>query len=157
MSLRMSIKPPRVAVRAVILHEERLLLVNAFPGTQSDLWCAPGGGVHPHSALPDNLRREVAEETGLQINVGAPCLVNEFHAPEMKFHQIDIYFRCHIVSGRLSDDWRDPEGVVTRRQFFSRDQMASIRVKPDSLAQVAWDARADAPAILYDPLESLVR
>ncbi|MGR3571720.1 NUDIX domain-containing protein [Brevirhabdus sp.] len=153
----MSIKPPRVAVRAVILHEARLLLVNAFPGTQSDLWCAPGGGVHSHSALPDNLRREVAEETGLQIAVGAPCLVNEFHAPEMKFHQIDIYFRCDIVSGRLSDDWRDPEGIVTRRQFFSRDQMASIRVKPDSLAQVAWDARGDAPAILYDPLEPLLR
>ena len=141
---------PRLAVRAIILNEDRLLLVNAFPGPQSDLWCAPGGGVQRGASLPDNLRREVAEETGLEIAVGPPCLVNEFHQPGGDFHQVEIFFRCRILSGELHDGWRDPESIVTRRRFFARDEIAVIRLKPDSLVRVAW-----ARGIAYDPLEPI--
>lgn len=143
---------PRIAVRALILHENRLLLVNAWPGGKSDLWCAPGGGVERGASLPDNLAREVHEETGLRVSVGDPCLVNEFHDPAGSFHQVDVYFRCSITSGTLSSDWKDPEGIVTERRFFSRDDMGAIRFKPDSLPGVAW-----GEGLLYDPLEPIVR
>lgn len=146
-------RPVRLAVRALILHDNRLLLVNAFPGGVSDLWCAPGGGVDPHASLPDNLVREVHEETGLTIDVGAPCMVNEFHEPTRDFHQVDVYFRCRITAGTLDNGWIDPEAVVTERRFFSRAEMAALRFKPDSLADVAWDAGR----IHYDALERLVR
>jgi len=142
----------RLAVRALILHDGRLLVVNAYPGGESDLWCAPGGGVEPHASLPENLRREVHEETGLGIAVGGPCLVNEFHLPGGDFHQVDIYFRCTLVAGILDDGWRDPAGVVHSRRFVSRDELSRLRHKPDSLAAAAW---GDAP--LYDPLEALIR
>ncbi|MDO9524722.1 MAG: NUDIX hydrolase [Gemmobacter sp.] len=143
---------PRLAARALILNEDRLLLVNAYPGGMSDLWCAPGGGVHAGTSLPDNLAREVHEETGLIVAVGEPALVNEFHDPASGFHQVDLYFRCTIIGGTLSDDWQDPEGVVTARRLFSRDQMAGIRFKPDSLPFAAWDGD-----ITYDPLELIVK
>lgn len=146
-----SMKHPRLAVRALILHENRLLLVNAYPGGISDLWCAPGGGVDPGTSLPDNLHREIHEETGLGISIGAPCLVNEFHDPERGFHQVDIYFRCSIINGTLGA-WTDPEGVVTERRFFTRAELQAIRFKPDSLPQVAWDG-----GFSYDPLELILR
>ena len=60
-------RSPRVATRALILHQGRLLLVNAYPGGRSDLWCAPGGGAEPGQSLPTNLMREVMEETGWHI------------------------------------------------------------------------------------------
>ena len=144
---------PRLAVRGLILHENRLLLVNAWPGATSDLWCAPGGGVEPGTSLPENLAREVHEETGLTVEVGAPALINEFHDPAGSFHQVDLYFRCRITGGALSDDWEDPEGVVDRRRFVSRDEMGALRFKPDSLPAVAWDEGG----ISYDPLEPIVR
>lgn len=144
---------PRLAVRALIMQHDRLLLVNAFPGDTDDLWCAPGGGVDKNTSLPENLAREVWEETGLTISVGAPCLVNEFHNPEDRFHQVDLYFRCEVVDGVLDDAWQDPEAIVTRRRFFSRGEMAHIRFKPDSLPDVAWGAGG----ISYDPLERLVK
>ncbi|WP_104019886.1 NUDIX domain-containing protein [Roseovarius nitratireducens] len=142
---------PRLAVRAVIVEDGRLLLVNAFRDAASALWCAPGGGVETHASLPENLIREVHEETGLVIAVGAPCLVNEFHAPESGFHQVEVFFRCRLVSGALRDDWCDPEGVVSRRSWVTREEMAALRVKPDSLARVAF-----ARGMGYDPLERLV-
>lgn len=143
---------PRLAVRALILHQDQLLLVNAWGGGVSDLWTAPGGGVDRGMSLPANLIREVHEETGLTISVGPPCLVNEFHDPRGSFHQVDIYFRAKIESGMLDDNWQDPEGVVTARRFFTRDALAGIRLKPDSLAQVAWE-----DTVHYDPLEPIVK
>lgn len=143
----------RIATRAIILHNDRLLLVNAWKG-RSDLWCAPGGGAELHSSLPDNLIREVMEETGLTVRVGAPCLINEFHDPHGDFHQTDIYFRCEITAGEIGDNWIDPEGIVTRRKWATRDEVRRLRVKPDSLAAVAW---GEVGAITYDPLEPIVR
>ncbi len=143
---------PRIAVRALILKNQKLLLVNAYPDGQSDLWCAPGGGVETHRSLPDNLVREVREETGLTVTVGSPALVNEFHDPERGFHQIDIYFRC-IATDPMPRQWIDPEGIVTERRFFSRNELHDIRYKPESLMSVAWNTSA---GIAYDPLELLV-
>ncbi len=143
--------PIRIAVRAVIVENARLLLVNAYPGSQSDLWCAPGGGVEAHSSLPDNLAREVYEETGLRITVGAPCLVNEFHDPDAGFHQVEVFFRCRVAQGALTDNWRDPEGVVDQRKWFTKAELGTIRLKPDSLAKIAF-----SDGIAYDPLEQIV-
>lgn len=144
--------PPRLAARALILHNNRLLMVNAYPKGRGNLWCAPGGGVERGASLPDNLKREIHEETGLTIAVGAPCLINEFHDPDGTFHQVDIYFRCSVTAGVLSDAWRDPENIVTRRRFVSRAELAQLPHKPDSLARAAW-----SNALLYDPLEAIVK
>lgn len=141
----------RLAVRAVILQADRLLLVNAYPGDQSDLWCAPGGGVDPHTSLPENLKREVHEETGLTIEVGAPCLINEFHDPDRGFHQVDLFFRAKIVAGTLQEDWQDPEDIVHSHRFFTKEELAGIRLKPDSLPHVAFQR-----GFGYDPLEQIV-
>ena len=147
----MSSRKPRLAVRALILQGDRLLLVNAWAGGVSDLWCAPGGGVEPGASLPENLAREVREETGLTVSVGAPALVNEFHDPATGFHQVDLFFRCQVVAGVVDPGWIDPERVVHTRRLFSRDEMAAIRCKPDSLPQAAWGRGCS-----YDPLEVIV-
>jgi ADP-ribose pyrophosphatase YjhB (NUDIX family) len=144
---------PRLAVRAIILHDRRLLLVNAWRGSDA-LWCAPGGGVELHQPLAQALRREVHEETGLDVDVGQLCLVNEFHDPLGTFHQVDIYFRCTVTAGMSGQAWIDPAGIVTHRRWVTRAEMAKLRVKPDSLAAVAWQD-ADAPDL--DPLEPILR
>ncbi len=142
----------RLAVRGVLVVEGRLLLVNAWPGGQSPLWCAPGGGVEPGASLPDNLARELREETGLAVRVGAPCLVNEFHDPARGFHQVEVFFRLALdgpaeVHG---PGWADPDGVVDRHLWVARDEMAGLMVKPDSLRSLPWE-----PGLAYDPLEPI--
>ncbi|KIT17517.1 NUDIX domain-containing protein [Jannaschia aquimarina] len=146
--------PIRLATRAILMHRDRLLMVNAYPAHRgSDLWCAPGGGAERHQSMPDNLAREVQEETGLTIAVGEPCLLNEFHDPDRGFHQVEVFFRCRLIDGALSEDWTDPEAVVTDRQWFSRGEMDLIRFRPSALPSVAWQ---DPGAPAYDPLERIV-
>ena len=142
---------PRLAVRAVILQDDRLLLVNAYAG-RDDLWCAPGGGVERGTSLPDNLMREVREETGLTVRIGQPCLVNEFHDPAGSFHQVEVFFRCTLIEGALSEAWLDPEGIVTERRFFTRAEAGALTLKPSSLPDVAW-----GQGFGYDPLERILR
>ncbi|MEY1556763.1 NUDIX domain-containing protein [Yoonia sp. R2331] len=146
-------RPIRLATRALIMRHNRLLLVNAYRGS-GELWCAPGGGAEPHHSLPDNLIREVMEETGLTITVGSVALVNEFHDPDGSFHQVDIYFHCTVTDGDISASHVDPEGVVNQHRWVTRSELSALRVKPDSLAAVAW---GDPSAPLYDPLEPIVR
>jgi 8-oxo-dGTP diphosphatase len=143
---------PRLAVRGILLIDNKLLLVNAWPGGRGDLWCAPGGGVNRGASLHDNLIREMYEETGLNVSVGDPCLVNEFHDPKGTFHQVDIYFRCTVVAGTLDPAWADPEGVVINRRLVTRAELSTINAKPDSLGDAAWGT-----SLLYDPLEPILR
>ena len=126
-------------------------MVNAYPGAQSDLWCLPGGGVEPGQSLPENLIREVAEETGLSITVGAPILVNEFHDPASGWHQVELIFRAALAPGGVIA-LNDPAGVVNRIRWVVRGDLADLRHKPDSLADAVWGGGA----AIYDPLEPIV-
>jgi 8-oxo-dGTP diphosphatase len=141
-------RPVRVAARALILIDGRVLLVNAYPGFQKQLWCAPGGGCTPGEPMTETLRREVWEETGLEIRPGALAGVSEFHNPVEGFHQVDLFFHTS-VTGQVDPDWRDPEGVVSRRHLAAQDELTRMRHKPDHLAAMAFDA---GPA-LYHGLE----
>lgn len=66
------VTPPRLrqAARALVLDEgDSLLLVN-FPWEGLDLpggfWACPGGGIDPGESAEEALRRELAEELGLE-------------------------------------------------------------------------------------------
>ncbi|WP_424932677.1 NUDIX domain-containing protein [Amaricoccus macauensis] len=144
---------PRLAVRAIIVEAGRFLLVNAYPDKVSDLWCAPGGGVEAHASLPDNLAREVREETGLLVTPGRLLAVSEFHSEASGFHQVELFFAATPVSTALDPAWADPEGIVTERQWFSPAELGGVRFKPDFLPQLAFDPPAHA---IYDPLEPMI-
>ncbi len=149
----MRLKSPRIAARGIVMHDNRLLLVNAYPDGQSDLWCAPGGGQEPGTSLPETVAREIHEETGLQVSVGAMCLVNEFHDPANGFHQVEVFFHCTVNDPEFDPSWRDPEDIVTERGWFTQDDLETIRFKPDRLFDLAFTNFAPQ----YDPLEEIVR
>lgn len=150
----MAKKTPRLAVRAVLVHEGRILLVNAWPAGRSRLLCAPGGGVEPGASLPENLTREVYEETGLNVEVGLPCLINEFHDPRSGFHQVEVFFHCHLRgSATVDPNWQDKEDIVSEHVWASPEDFAHLLVKPDSLRDLAFSAR---DGLSYDALEKIL-
>lgn len=130
----------------------KLCLVNAWPEGKGDILCCPGGGVEPKSSLPDNLKREVWEETGIQIDVGAPCLVNEFHDPGSDYHQTEVFFHASVLNEPPAE-WTDREGIVTDIRWVTEAEIATLRARPASLAAVAWGGAS----MIYDPLEPILR
>jgi ADP-ribose pyrophosphatase YjhB (NUDIX family) len=145
---------PRLAVRALLLDAGRLLLVNAYPGDESDLWCVPGGGVERGLSLEENLRREVREETGFEIAPGRLLCVSEFHDPAADFHQVDLIYAARLLGPAQGATLLDPDGVVNRLRWVDAAELAALRFKPDSLAQLAFGPEGP---VVHDPLELLIR
>ncbi|SDE15783.1 ADP-ribose pyrophosphatase YjhB, NUDIX family [Paracoccus isoporae] len=145
---------PRLAVRAAILRGDRLLVVNAYPPEYgSDLWCLPGGGAEAGQSLHENLIREVMEETGLSITVGAIILVNEFKDSKAGFHQVDLIHRATLSEGDGSAMvLADPEGVVDRARWVTRSELAKLHHRPRLLARAVWSDHA----AWHDPMEETI-
>jgi ADP-ribose pyrophosphatase YjhB (NUDIX family) len=143
---------PRLAVRAVIVADRRLLLVNAYPGERSDLWCAPGGGVERGASLTANLVREVREETGLRIRPGRLIGVSEFHNPDTGFHQVELLYRVRLLDPPETAVPDDPDAVVNRLRWADQAEAATLRIKPDSLPRLAFGRLR---AVLHETLERM--
>ena len=62
---------PTIAVGAICVRDGQLLLIRRRHAPARGRWSLPGGRVEIGELLADALVREVREETGLQIEVGA--------------------------------------------------------------------------------------
>jgi 8-oxo-dGTP diphosphatase len=60
---------PEVAVGAVCVHADALLLVRRGRGPAAGEWAVPGGRVERGETLHEAVVRETAEETGLEVVV----------------------------------------------------------------------------------------
>ena len=61
---------PEVCVGAVVLDDDRLLLIRRGHGPAAGEWSLPGGRVEFGETMVEALVREVKEETGLDIVAG---------------------------------------------------------------------------------------
>ena len=61
---------PVVGVGAVVLDDDRVLLIKRGHAPLKGQWSLPGGGVETGETLEDAIAREVLEETGVTIDVG---------------------------------------------------------------------------------------
>jgi 8-oxo-dGTP diphosphatase len=61
---------PQVAVGAVAVRDNSLLMVKRAQEPARGLWSIPGGRLQRGEYLADAVRREVKEETGLDVDVG---------------------------------------------------------------------------------------
>jgi len=111
---------PVVGVGAVIIKEDKVLLVKRARMPYAGLWCIPGGKVHFGESLQKAAEREILEETSLVIKAGDPIYVFEAietGLPALAHHYVVVDLRADYVSG-------EP-------------------VARDDALEVAWFSRAD--------------
>ena len=107
--------PLGVAGNCVVRKDGDILLLRRSSASSSDAgrWELPGGKLEYGEELAETVRREVAEETGLSVEVECPFAV--WHGTKDEFWVTGVTFACTYVAGavRLSaehDDhvWVDP-------------------------------------------------
>lgn len=116
-------------VGAVIVRDGLVLCAQRGPGGPlAGLWEFPGGKVEPGESPRDALRREIQEELGCRVHVGAEVTTTT-HVYDFGEVRLTTY-RCELVDGtpRLTE------------------HAALIWLTPAELERLAW-APADVPAV----------
>ncbi|HEV2308981.1 MAG TPA: NUDIX domain-containing protein [Acidimicrobiia bacterium] len=86
---------PVLAVGAVAVVDDRVLMVRRGHGPAAGEWSVPGGRVEAGEMLETAVVREVAEETGLDVVVDA--LVGGVERFDADTHYVILDFRVTVV------------------------------------------------------------
>lgn len=130
---------PRVAcVGGVVLDKAGSLLL-VLRGNEPDkgCWSIPGGRKEPGEADAAATAREVLEETGLPVRVGALLGSAERAAPDGSVYVIRDYF-CTVCDGVDASDVRAGDDADDAA-WFRPEQVRNLRCSPGLVqALEAW-------------------
>lgn len=100
---------PIAGVGAVVLDSEyRILLARRGKAPLAGEWSLPGGALELGERLEDGVRREVLEETGLDVEPVEIVAVFDHisHSDEadsrVRFHYVLVDYRCRVLGGTLA-------------------------------------------------------
>ena len=128
-------KRPLIGVGALIFQRGRILMAQRGKEPLKGWWSLPGGALELGERLADGVKREVREETGLEIR---PLGVLEIFerimrdargAPE--YHYVLIDYICRIVSGEL----RAGDDVCAVEWVRQRD-LSKLQITEGTLAVI---------------------
>ena len=123
---------PIVGVGAVVLDGDRVLLVKRAHEPLKGEWSLPGGAVDVGETLEEAIRREVREETCLEVEVGpiVDVLDRIRYDPDgrVKFHYVLIDFLCRPLSGTLQCASDAEEAVWAERADLGRYGVAEATI-----------------------------
>ena len=126
----------RIAAGALVVENDRLLVVRHRIVGRYDFWVPPGGGVLGAEELTTAAIRETFEETGLVVEVGALAYVDEIASPE--FRQCKFWYLAHVTGGSLLVPSNAAAEHIVEAQFLGQQQLRATTVFPDVLASEFW-------------------
>lgn len=140
----------RISAGAIVIRDDRILLVHhAIPGRE-DFWVPPGGGAEGAETIMDCVVRECFEETGLRVSPHKIVYVEEFM--DAGRHICKHWIQCEADSGdpNLAHLIAEEKGTLIAARFFNREEMASLNVYPRLMRDVFWDDYAAGfPTVRY--------
>jgi len=122
---------PRVAVGAVVVYQDKILLILRGKNPNKGLWAIPGGSMNLGETLQATAEREVREETGLTIKAGEVVFTFEaIHyddAGRVEYH----YVILDLVAEPLNPTQPlCPADDVVDAAWFATAELANLAVTP---------------------------
>src|SRR5579863_7359015 len=122
---------PMVGVGAIIIEQDRVVLVKRAHPPLAGEWSIPGGALEIGETLRQAAAREASEETGLVVEVGELLGVYDRMLRDddgrTRYHYVLIDFLCRRIAG-------EPEaaGDAAEARWFTRDEVPQLSLAPDT-------------------------
>ncbi|MGQ9631907.1 MAG: NUDIX domain-containing protein [bacterium] len=118
---------PRVRVAVILRREDSILLVKHEKEGRS-YWLLPGGGVNFGETIEECAKRELSEETGLNIALGDLAFLCESIPPDKSRHIINLFYSGEILGGKI----RVGEGErLKAAEFVKISDLQNLILYPD--------------------------
>ncbi|HEX3471941.1 MAG TPA: NUDIX hydrolase [Silvibacterium sp.] len=97
---------PIVGVGAVIIQQDRVLLIERGQAPLKGEWSLPGGALELGETLEEGIRREVLEETGLVVDplaiVEVFDRISRDDQDRVQYHYVLVDYLCRVIGGELA-------------------------------------------------------
>ena len=143
---------PIAGVGAVVLDaENRILLVRRGKAPLAGEWSLPGGALELGERLEEGVRREVREETGLDVEPLEIVAVFDHiaHAEDserVRFHYVLVDYRCRVLGGTLESATDVTEARWVRWSELNGHSAFAVRPFTLSVIRKALD-QASEPSL----------
>ena len=115
---------PRLGSAALVIDKKnRVLLGRRKKEPNYGRWVLPGGKIEPFERIEDAVRREVAEETGLEVEVLEQLGAFEIIDPDKDEHRVIIYSWARPVGGEIA-----PHSDLAEPTFVTPDQAKTLDI-----------------------------
>lgn len=127
---------PILGVGALVIEGDSVLLVERGHEPLKGWWSLPGGVVETGEFLENAVRREVREETGLEIEIVSLVEVFERIMPDQsgapEYHYVLLDYLCRITGGTLcaADD-------ASRVAWVKEDGIGELKITEGTPAVIA--------------------
>jgi 8-oxo-dGTP diphosphatase len=107
-----------VAVGAIIFDEDNQLLLCKHSYRRIHPWGLPGGDLKPGEDPEKGIRRELFEETGLEVKSANLLLVRNSE----RIRHLDLTFLCQGISGTFKSNY-EVESIA----YFALDELPELQ------------------------------
>lgn len=136
---------PVVGVGGVVISDGRTLLIRRSGPPLQGEWSIPGGTLETGETLREGVRRELREETGVEVRVGEMIEVFERIFPDAQgrpqYHFVILDFLCEYAGGEAQ-----AASDVTDVAWAAEEELEGFHLSPTALRVIRkgfemWRAR----------------